>query len=88
MNAMKGILGLEIYGLNVTMPHKNNVIKYLDQVDSITKLIGASNTILNNNGKLLGFNTDGIGAEKALKNNGVKISGKKILIFGSAKALQ
>ncbi|MEM3377670.1 MAG: shikimate dehydrogenase [Candidatus Bathyarchaeia archaeon] len=89
-NAMRGMRGLGIHGLNVTMPHKSAVIKYLDQLNPTVQLLGSANTILNKDGKLLGFNTDGIGALKALKENGVKLSGKKMLLLGaggSAKAI-
>jgi shikimate dehydrogenase len=85
----EAILGARILGfqgLNVTMPHKNAVIKYLDEIDSIAKSIGAVNTILNYEGKLVGFNTDGIGAMRALKENGVSSEGKKLLLLGAGGA--
>lgn len=85
-NAIKGMRSLGIHGLNVTMPHKSEVIKYLDDVDSTANFIGAANTILNDAGKLLGFNTDGIGAIRALEENGVKIEGKKMLLLGAGGA--
>jgi shikimate dehydrogenase len=84
--AMSGVRSLGIHGLNVTMPHKNAVIKYLDKIDSTAKSIGAVNTILSNNGKLKGFNTDGIGALKALKENGVSPQGKKLVLLGAGGA--
>jgi shikimate dehydrogenase len=85
-NAMRGMRGLGIHGLNVTMPHKNAVIAYLDEVDSTAKFLGSVNTILNDNGKLLGFSTDGIGALNALRENGVNLSGKKVLLLGGGGA--
>ena len=78
------ILGFQ--GLNVTMPHKNAVMKYLDETDSNAKSIGAVNTILNDKGRLVGFNTDGIGAMRALKENGVSLEGKKLLLLGAGGA--
>ena len=85
-NAMRGMRGLGIRGLNVTMPHKNAVIKYLDVVDPTVKFLGSANTILNDDGRLLGFNTDGVGALKALRENGVELDGKKLLLLGAGGA--
>ena len=84
--AMKGVRSLGIHGLNVTMPHKNAVINYLDKIDSTAKFIDAVNTVLNDNEKLVGFNTDGAGALKALKENGVDPKGKKLLLLGAGGA--
>jgi shikimate dehydrogenase len=86
-NAMRGMQGLGIHGLNVTMPHKNTVIAYLDAVDSTVKFLGSANTILNKDGKLYGFNTDGTGALQALRENGVeKLSEQKVLLLGAGGA--
>ena len=89
-NAISGMRALTIHGLNVTMPHKNAVIKYLDDVDPAATAIASVNTILNKDGRLLGFNTDGVGALNALEQNGVEPRGKKVLLLGaggSAKAI-
>lgn len=85
-NAMNGMRSLGIHGLNITMPHKNAVISYLDKIDSTAKFINAVNTVLNDNGKLLGFNNDGLGALKALKENGVDPKKKKLLLLGAGGA--
>jgi shikimate dehydrogenase len=85
-NAMRGMRGLGIRGLNITMPHKNEVAKYLDRVDPTVKFLGSVNTILNEDGRLLGFNTDGVGALKALRENGVNPDGKKLLLLGAGGA--
>ena len=85
-NAMRGMQGLGIRGLNVTMPHKNAVIKYLDEVDPTVKFLGSANTLLNDDCRLLGFNTDGVGALKALRENGVELDGKKLLLLGAGGA--
>jgi shikimate dehydrogenase len=84
--AMRGMRGLGIHGLNVTMPHKNIVVGYLDEVDSTVKFLGSANTILNKDGKLSGFNTDGDGALKALRENGIELSEKKVLLLGAGGA--
>ena len=84
--AVVGAKTLDIKGLNVTMPHKNAVMKYLDETDPTTRSIGALNTILNDKGRLIGYNTDGTGALKALKENGVSLNGKKLLLLGAGGA--
>ncbi len=85
-NAVSGMRALTIHGLNVTMPHKNAVVKYLDEVDPAGKAIASANTILNKDGRLLGFNTDGVGALNALEQNGVEPRGKKVLLLGAGGA--
>jgi len=85
-DAMAGARSLDIHGLNVTMPHKTAVMRYLDEIDSTAKSIGAVNTILNDRGKLVGYITDGVGAINALKENGVSLEGKKLLLLGAGGA--
>lgn len=85
-DAVSGIKSLGLRGLNVTMPHKHAVMKHLDTVDSTAKSIGAVNTILNSQGKLTGYNTDGIGAMIALQENGVPTEEKKMVILGAGGA--
>jgi len=84
--AIAGAKSLGIRGLNVTMPHKSAVMKYLDEIDPTARSIGAVNTILNDIGRLIGYNTDGIGASKALKENGISLNGKKLLLLGAGGA--
>lgn len=84
--AVAGARSLDIHGLNVTMPHKNAIVGYLDEIDSTARSIGAVNTILNNEGKLIGYNTDGVGALRALKEKGITPNGKRILILGAGGA--
>lgn len=85
-DAIRGLRNLRIHGLNVTMPHKTAIIKYLDEVDATAKAIKSVNTILNRDGKLLGFSTDGVGALNALRNNQVEPRDKKILLLGAGGA--
>jgi shikimate dehydrogenase len=85
-NAMQGIRELGIHGLNVTMPHKNTVVNYLDEMDPTVQFLGSANTILNREGKLSGFNTDGVGALQALRENGVDLAEKKVLLLGAGGA--
>lgn len=70
-------------GLNVTVPYKTEVIKFLDEIDTAAAQIGAVNTVVNRGGKLYGYNTDAEGLTALIKKNGIEISGKKVLILGS-----
>ncbi|MEM2466236.1 MAG: shikimate dehydrogenase [Candidatus Bathyarchaeia archaeon] len=85
-DAVKGMRSFGICGMNVTTPHKTAIINYLDENDPMAEFVGAVNTVLNVDGKLVGFNTDGVGALMALKENGVKTKGKKFLILGAGGA--
>ena len=84
--AIIGARSLDLHGLNVTMPHKNAVIGYLDEIDSTTRSVGAVNTILNDEGRLIGYNTDGVGALKALRETGITLKEKKLLLLGAGGA--
>ncbi|MEM3463884.1 MAG: shikimate dehydrogenase [Candidatus Bathyarchaeia archaeon] len=84
--ALQGVRALGIKGLNVTMPLKVAVIPYLDELSLDAKKIGAVNTILNSNGTLIGYNTDGLGALKALQSKGQNPVGKNVLILGAGGA--
>ena len=65
-NALISVRTLGIKGASITIPHKIEVMKYLDEADDIALKIGAVNTIINNDGCLKGYNSDGLGAVKAL----------------------
>jgi shikimate dehydrogenase len=81
--AVKAFKTLDIKGINVTIPFKEKIIKYLDEIDPIAKKIGAINTIKNEDGYLIGRNTDADGSKKAILNSGYAISGRKGLILGA-----
>lgn len=70
-------------GINVTVPYKKSVIKYLDEVDSAVLLTGAVNTVVNKNGKLFGYNTDYGAFCSLLKRNEIEVKGKRVLVLGS-----
>ncbi len=76
----------KIVGANVTVPHKEGVIKACDHLTSEAKLAGAVNTLHFRDGKLWGHNTDGIGLVRDLKAKGAILSGKRILILGAGGA--
>jgi shikimate dehydrogenase len=82
-DAVSGIRALNIYGLNVTMPHKIAIIKYLDGLDETACRVGSVNTVLNSDGRLIGYTTDGVGALNALKYAGADPSNKKVVILGA-----
>ncbi|MBC7112466.1 MAG: shikimate dehydrogenase [Candidatus Methanomethyliales bacterium] len=77
-----GLRAIGFLGCNVTMPHKTEIIKYLDELEGTAELVGSVNTILNNGGRLVGYNTDGKGVIGALEYCGVEISGKSVIIVG------
>lgn len=85
-DAVKGLKSLGVCGFNVTIPHKVSIIPLLDQIDFLAEKIGAVNTVKNVDGKLIGYNTDGEGALKALKENNVSINDKKIVLVGAGGA--
>src|SRR4030042_4468274 len=68
--AVNGMRALNIRGLNVTMPHKTAIINHLDRVDLSAQIVNSVNTVLNKENLLFGFNPDGVGAVRALKENG------------------
>ncbi len=84
-DAVKGFRALNIGGVNVTIPHKVAVIRYLDGLSDEARIIGAVNTIKMGE-KLIGYNTDGMGALRALVDKGADPTGKRVLILGSGGA--
>lgn len=84
--AIKGVRAFGMKGVNLTMPHKVLVIPYLDELSPAAKMIGAVNTVINRNGKLIGENTDGKGFTASLHKEGVVISGKNIVLLGAGGA--
>ena len=73
-----------MFGINLSMPYKEQVIPYLDQLSEEARLIGAVNTVVNQEGTLIGYNTDGKGFFKSLPS--FKISGKKMVLLGAGGA--
>jgi shikimate dehydrogenase len=85
-DAVSGMRALGIVGLNVTMPHKETVIAHLDKIDETAKFLNSVNTIHNKDGKLYGYSTDGVGALRALRENGADPRGKRVLLLGAGAA--
>ncbi len=84
-NALISVRTLGIKGASITIPHKTEAMKYLDEADDIALKIGAVNTIINIGGCLKGYNSDGLGAVKALSEKTV-IKGKNIAVIGAGGA--
>ena len=85
-DAIKGLRALKMVGSNVSMPNKTVVGQYLDELSPAAEMCGAVNTIVNDNGKLIGHITDGIGFMAALKDNNIDAIGKKMTIVGAGGA--
>ncbi len=73
----------EFAAINVTIPYKQAVIPYLDELDPLANEIGAVNTIVNRSGRYIGYNTDFFGFRFLLEHNEINVTGKKCLILGS-----
>lgn len=84
--AMKGVKAFGMKGINLTIPHKVNVLNYLDELSEAAEIIGAVNMVVNRDGKLWGENTDGKGFLISLKNEGVSVEGKQVVILGAGGA--
>lgn len=85
-DAIVALKTFHMRGANVTMPCKSEVIKYMDELSPAARITGAVNTIVNDDGKLTGHITDGVGFIRNLKENGVEVKGKKITAIGCGGA--
>jgi shikimate dehydrogenase len=84
-SAIEEIKSQNIRGVSVTMPHKEGIMKYLDEVDEVAEKIGAVNTVVNENGLLKGHNTDWIGIVKPLESL-ADLDNKKVAVLGAGGA--
>lgn len=82
-NAINGVRALGICGINVTAPHKVEVMQYLDEIDERARVLGSVNTVVNTDGYLKGYNTDADGFYMSLIKNGIDINNRNILIIGA-----
>jgi shikimate dehydrogenase len=85
-DAVTGLRAMGLRGVNITVPHKENIIPLLDDTDKEAAFIGAVNTIRNDNGALTGFNTDGRGFMRSLEEAEIDVKDKKVLILGAGGA--
>lgn len=84
--AVEGMKAMGVRGFNCTMPDKNLMCELADELSPAARLIGAVNTVLNEDGKLKGYNTDGIGYMQAVKDAGHNIIGKNMTLLGAGGA--
>jgi len=85
-SAVLGIRAMNLAGVNVTVPHKERVIPFLDEVSEEASFIGAVNTIVHFQGKLSGYNTDGRGFMQSLTEKGITVEGRDVVIVGAGGA--
>ncbi|KPK29216.1 MAG: shikimate dehydrogenase [Nitrospira bacterium SG8_35_1] len=86
-NALAGMRALDNFrGMSVTIPHKIEVMQYVDEIPDVDRHIGSINTVVKEDGKLIGFGTDGPGALKAIGDAGVELAGKNVLMLGAGGA--
>ena len=85
--AVEGLRALRVGGVNITLPHKQQIIHLLDRVDADATLIGAVNTVVRYEAELIGFNTDGLGFIRSLQEDvGFVPAGKRVLLLGAGGA--
>ena len=84
--AIAGARAFGYRGLSITMPHKVAALDLVDDVDATARAIGCINTVVNDHGRLIGYNSDGQGALDALARAGIAISGRRVLVLGSGGA--
>ncbi len=86
-DAIKGMKAIGIQGFNVTIPHKTNIMPFLDKIDSLAAEIGAINTVKLEGGEYVGYNTDGLGFVKGIKEQlQSSLADQKVLIVGAGGA--
>ena len=81
--AVKGAYGLNILGMNVTVPYKSDVVAQLAEIDPLAEKIGAVNTLVRTEGGYKGYNTDMTGLLRAMKSDGINIEGEEVIILGA-----
>lgn len=85
--AVAGIRALGLKGVNVTIPHKVAIMPLLDEIDPLAKRIGAVNTVVNENGRLIGYNTDGMGYVRSLvEETGISLDQQVVTMLGAGGA--
>ncbi len=85
-SAVESLRSIDISGFNVTIPHKIDMIKYMDELDESSSQSGAVNTVKNTRSTFIGYNTDVYGFVRPLHNRNIKFNGMKVLILGAGGA--
>lgn len=86
LRAMEGICAMGYRGLSVTIPHKVTALECVDEVDETARIIGCINTVVNDQGRLYGSNSDGLGALGALRDANADPEGSRTVVLGSGGA--
>ena len=86
MDAVKGALGLNILGLNVTVPYKSDVIPALSEIDDLAEKIGAVNTLVRTEEGYKGYNTDMPGLYRAMTSEGIRLEEEEVILLGAGGA--
>jgi shikimate dehydrogenase len=84
--ALKGLVALNFIGANINAPHKQAIMRYLDELSDAARVTGAVNTIHLRNGKIHGYNTDAVGFLNALKETGCDPKGMRVAVLGAGEA--
>lgn len=84
--AVEGLKALNFSGWNVTIPHKRAIMPLLDEIDEDAAVIGAVNTVVNDGGRLKGYNTDVLGFLSPFRDRGIRLEGAKVLLLGAGGA--
>lgn len=84
--AVKGLRICGIRGFNLTMPNKNRMLELLDECTPAARLVGAVNTVVQEEGRLIGYNTDGVGFLRSLREAGSEAAGKNMVLLGAGGA--
>lgn len=85
-DGVKKLRAMNVDGFNVTVPHKTDIMPFLDRLDPLSEAIGAVNTVVNENGQLVGYNTDGSGFLRSLESSLPDLKNRKVLIIGAGGA--
>ena len=84
--AVKGAYELNVLGMNVTVPHKNQVMQYVTETDPVAQTIGAVNTLVRQEQGYKGYNTDMPGLLRAIRSEGIDLKGQNVMILGAGGA--
>ena len=84
--ALAGMRAMQFEGLNLTIPHKIEAMKYMDELTESARLIGAINTVIRDGNRLIGENTDGKGFVIGMQKSGVSLEGKSLVVLGAGGA--
>jgi len=85
-DALRGALALGMVGVNLTIPHKVAALNLMDWLDPEAQALGAVNTVLFQDGRMLGYNTDAVGFAQAMQHEGVELANRRSIVYGAGGA--